>query len=135
MKLLKSINNFTNRFNFWTQNSPKELIEYIRYGESTTAIQKKARQYTEFILQNRHLCALEVSPIANSIKSITNYVPIVMLSALVVVQTFSQGQSIVFDARVLGLMIAFILLLLRAPFIVVVVAAALVSALYRYLFN
>ena len=58
-----------------------------------------------------------------------------MLSALVVVQTFSQGQSIVFDARVLGLMIAFILLLLRAPFIVVVVAAALVSALYRYLFN
>ena len=70
-----------------------------------------------------------------TIKSITNYVPIVMLSALVVVQTFSQGQSIVFDARVLGLMIAFILLLLRAPFIVVVVAAALVSALYRYLFN
>ena len=58
-----------------------------------------------------------------------------MLSALVIVQTFSQGQSIVFDARVLGLMIAFILLLLRAPFIVVVVAAALVSALYRYLFN
>ena len=70
-----------------------------------------------------------------TIKSITNYVPIVMLSALVIVQTFSQGQTLVFDARVLGLLIAFILLLFRAPFIVVVIAAAFVSALFRYLFN
>ena len=74
MKLLKSINNFTNRFNSWIQNSPKQLREYIRYSESTTAIQNKARQYTEFILQNRHLCALEVSPIATSIKLITNLI-------------------------------------------------------------
>jgi hypothetical protein len=58
-----------------------------------------------------------------------------MLSALVIVQTFSQGQSIVFDARVLGLIIAFVLLLLRAPFIVVVISAAFISALFRYLFN
>lgn len=70
-----------------------------------------------------------------TIKSITNYVPIVMLSALVVVQTFSQGQALVFDARVLGLVIALILLLFRTPFIVVVIAAATVSALFRYLFN
>lgn len=70
-----------------------------------------------------------------SIKSITNYVPIVMLSALVIAQTFSKGQAIVFDARLLGLFIAFILLLLRAPFIVVVIAAAFVSAVFRYLTN
>ncbi|MFZ9797292.1 MAG: AzlD domain-containing protein, partial [Candidatus Nanopelagicales bacterium] len=61
--------------------------------------------------------------------------PIVMLSALVIVQTFSQGQTLVFDARLLGLLIAFLLLLFRAPFIVVVIAAAFVSALFRYLFN
>ncbi len=70
-----------------------------------------------------------------TIKSITNYVPIVMLSALVIVQTFAQGQTIVLDARLLGLIVALILLLLRAPFIVVVISAAFVSALFRYLFN
>lgn len=70
-----------------------------------------------------------------TIKSITNYVPIVMLSALVIVQTFAQGQTIVLDARLLGLNVALILLLLRAPFIVVVISAAFVSALFRYLFN
>ncbi len=70
-----------------------------------------------------------------SIKSITNYVPIVMLSALVIAQTFSQGQAIVFDARLIGLVVAFILLVIRAPFIVVVLAAAFVSAVFRYLTN
>lgn len=70
-----------------------------------------------------------------TIKSITNYVPIVMLSALVIVQTFAQGQTIVLDARLLSLIVALILLLLRAPFIVVVISAAFVSALFRYLFN
>ncbi len=69
------------------------------------------------------------------IKSITNYVPIVMLSSLVIVQTFSQGQTVVFDTRLLGLVAAFLLLILRAPFIVVVIAAAVVSAVFRYLFN
>lgn len=66
------------------------------------------------------------------IKSITALVPIVMLSALVVVQTFSVGQQIVIDARLAGLIFAVILLLIRAPFIVVVFGAAAMAALLRY---
>ena len=66
------------------------------------------------------------------IKSITSLVPIVMLSALVVVQTFAAGQDLVIDARLAGLVFAIILLLIRAPFIVVVFGAAACAELLRY---
>jgi hypothetical protein len=55
-----------------------------------------------------------------------------MLSALVVVQTFGVGQALVIDARIVGLMFAVILLLIRAPFIVVVFGAAAIAAILRY---
>jgi branched-subunit amino acid transport protein len=66
------------------------------------------------------------------VKSISAFVPIVMLSALVVVQTFGVGQALVIDARVVGLIFAVILLLIRAPFIVVVFGAATIAAILRY---
>jgi len=66
------------------------------------------------------------------IKAITALVPIVMLSALVIVQTFAVGQNLVIDARFAGLIFAFLLLLIRAPFIVVVIGASLMAALLRY---
>ena len=55
-----------------------------------------------------------------------------MLSALVVVQTFGVGQALVIDARIVGLMFAVILLLIRAPFIVVIFGAAAIAAILRY---
>lgn len=57
--------------------------------------------------------------------------PIAMLSALVAVQTFADGQSLVIDARVIGLAAAIIALLLRAPFLVVVLVAAVTAAVLR----
>jgi branched-subunit amino acid transport protein len=66
------------------------------------------------------------------IKSITSLVPIVMLSALVVVQTFASGQELVIDARLVALLFAVVLLLIRAPFIVVVFGAAALAAILRY---
>ena len=54
-----------------------------------------------------------------------------LLSALVAVQVFAQGHALVLDARVVGLGVAVVLLLLRAPFLVVVFGAALVAALVR----
>jgi branched-subunit amino acid transport protein AzlD len=57
--------------------------------------------------------------------------PIAMLSALVAVQTFADGQSLVIDARVIGLAAAIIALLLRAPFLVVVLVAAVTAAALR----
>ena len=54
-----------------------------------------------------------------------------LLAALVVVETFGNGRSLVLDARVLGVAFAAVALRLRAPMIVVVLGAAAVTALAR----
>jgi len=59
--------------------------------------------------------------------------PFALLAALVVVQTFSKGHSLVVDARAAGLGAAGVAVLLRAPFIVVVIVAAAAAALVRAL--
>jgi uncharacterized membrane protein len=57
--------------------------------------------------------------------------PVALLAALVAVQTFASGQQLVIDARLAGLAAAVVALLLRAPFLVVVLVAALVAAVLR----
>jgi Branched-chain amino acid transport protein (AzlD) len=56
-----------------------------------------------------------------------------LLAALVVVETFGHGRSLVIDARVAGVAFAAFALWRRAPMTVVVVGAALVTALVRLL--
>ncbi len=56
---------------------------------------------------------------------------VALLSALVVTQTVERDHQIVLDARLPALGVAAILLALRAPFIVVVISAAIVAALLR----
>ena len=58
--------------------------------------------------------------------------PISLLAALVAVQTLGAGQSLVADARVAGVAAAAVALVLRAPFLVVVVVAGVVAAGLRY---
>lgn len=58
-------------------------------------------------------------------------VPVALLAALVAVQVLADGAALVPDARLAGLGVAAIALLLRAPFLVVVSAAALTAALVR----
>ena len=62
---------------------------------------------------------------------IADLLTVALLAALVAVQTLGAGQAIVVDARVPAVLVAAGLLMLRAPFLVVVVAAALVAALLR----
>ena len=57
--------------------------------------------------------------------------PIAMLMALVVIQTFTTGHRIVLDARASGLGAAVTAIVLRAPFLVVVTLACLTTALVR----
>jgi branched-subunit amino acid transport protein len=57
--------------------------------------------------------------------------PLALLAALVVVQTFGDRRSLVVDARAAGLVVAGVAVLARAPFIVVVVAAAAAAAVER----
>lgn len=56
-----------------------------------------------------------------------------LLAALVVVETFGTGHSLVLDARLLGVAFAAVALTRRAPMIVVVVGAAAVTAIARLL--
>jgi len=59
--------------------------------------------------------------------------PIALLSALVAVQVLGAESSLTVDARLLGLGVAVVALLLRASFLVVVFSAALAAGLVRML--
>ena len=67
------------------------------------------------------------------VERVADLIPVALLSALVAVQVFAEGHHLSLDARALGLAVAVVLLLLRAPFLVVVFGAALVAALARML--
>lgn len=56
---------------------------------------------------------------------------VALLAALVVTQTVQGGGGIVLDARVPALVVAAVLLSIRAPFVLVVIGAALTAALLR----
>lgn len=56
---------------------------------------------------------------------------VALLAALVATQTFSTGHHLVLDVRAAALAVAVVAVLLRAPFLVVVVAGAATAALLR----
>jgi branched-subunit amino acid transport protein len=58
-------------------------------------------------------------------------VPVPLLAALILTQTLSQGHRLVIDARLPALGVAGLLVWRRAPFLVVVLAAAATAALLR----
>jgi len=57
---------------------------------------------------------------------------IALLASLVTVNTLASGASIILDARVSSLVVALIALLLRAPFLLVVILGAATAALLRF---
>ena len=59
--------------------------------------------------------------------------PVALLAALIATLTFSTGHQLVLDVRAAALGVAAIAVLLRAPFLVVVAAAAATAALLRAL--
>ena len=67
------------------------------------------------------------------VERVADLLPVALLAALIAVQVFADGQALVVDARLVGLGVAVVALVLRAPFIVVVLAAALAAALVRML--
>lgn len=67
------------------------------------------------------------------VRRIADLTPVALLAALVGTQTFSAGESLTVDARVVGLLAGAAALLLRAPFLAVVAVAAGAAALSRLL--
>ena len=66
-----------------------------------------------------------------TVERVADLIPVALLSALVAVQVFSTGPELVLDARALGLAFAVVALVLRMPFLVVVVGASVVAAVAR----
>jgi len=71
--------------------------------------------------------------ITDGIRAFSERVTVVLLTALVAVQTLVTGNQVEFDARVPALGVAAILFALRVPYIVVVIAAAATAAGLRLL--
>ena len=78
--------------------------------------------------------ALGGRPLRPEVMNVVELLASALLAALVVVETFGKGRSLVLDARVLGAAFAALALWKRAPMIVVVLGAATVTALARLLF-
>lgn len=72
------------------------------------------------------------------VSRLANLITVALLASLFAVQGFTSnadsGTQIAFDARIPAILVAVALLFLRAPFILVVAAAALVAALIRLFF-
>ncbi|WP_368499620.1 AzlD domain-containing protein [Herbiconiux sp. A18JL235] len=69
-----------------------------------------------------------------TIARIANLLTVALLAALIAVQTLGVGQSVQLDARVPAVVVAAVLYALKVPFVVVVIAAAVVAALIRAVF-
>jgi branched-subunit amino acid transport protein len=65
------------------------------------------------------------------VKRSAELLPVALLTALIATQTFTSGRHLQLDARVGGLLAAVIAVRLKAPFLVVVSLACLVTALIR----
>jgi branched-subunit amino acid transport protein len=69
------------------------------------------------------------------VRRLADYIPVALLGAIVAVEAFSTGQALTFDARLFGVGAGVVALTLKAPFLVVVVTAAVTTALVRLVFG
>ena len=68
------------------------------------------------------------------LSAVADLIPVALLAALITVQVLAgEDGSLALDARLVALAAAVVLLVLRAPFLVVVFGAALVAGLVRLL--
>jgi branched-subunit amino acid transport protein len=65
------------------------------------------------------------------VRRVAALLPVALLAALIGIQAFSTGHRLAVDARAAGLAAAAVAVLLRAPFLLVIVVACAVAALVR----
>ena len=70
-------------------------------------------------------------PLPDRVQGVVALLAPALLAALVATNTFGSGQSLVADARLIGMAVAALALMLRAPILVVVVVAAASAAVAR----
>lgn len=64
----------------------------------------------------------------SKLTSFADVLPVALISALVAVSTFAAGTRLQLDSRAAGLVVAIVLVAVRAPFLIVVVAACAAAA-------
>lgn len=84
-----------------------------------------------YALKATGLLALAKRPLAPAVARLAALLPAALFGALIIVSTFADDHALVIDARVAGLAAAGVALWRRASFVVVVVAAAGVTAAVR----
>lgn len=65
------------------------------------------------------------------VQRVVDLLPAALLAALALVSTVGDGQQIVIDARLVGLVVAGVALWRRAPFVVVILLASAATAVTR----
>jgi len=65
------------------------------------------------------------------VQQAVDLLPAALLAALAIVSTVGDGREVVFDARLVGLVVAGIALWRRLPFVVVIVVASAATAFTR----
>ncbi len=69
----------------------------------------------------------------SDVQRVADLLPVGLLAALVAIGTFADDGLLIIDARVAGVAAAIVALVLRAPFLVVIVVAAATTAILRAL--
>ena len=66
------------------------------------------------------------------VRFLIELLPAALLAALAIVSTVGDGQSLVIDARLAGLVAAMVAAWRRAPFVVIILVAAAATAAVRF---
>ena len=70
-------------------------------------------------------------PLPGRVQGVVALLAPALLAALVATNTFGSGQRLVADARLIGVAVAALAIVLRAPILVVVIVAAAAAAVAR----
>jgi hypothetical protein len=65
------------------------------------------------------------------VQQVVDLLPAALLAALTIVSTVGDGQAVVLDARLVGLVVAGLALWRKLPFVVVVLLASAATAITR----
>lgn len=84
-----------------------------------------------FLLKSAGPLLLGARRLPGGVQAVVDLLPAALLASLAFVSTLGDGRSIVFDARIVGLVVAGVALWRRAPFVVVIVLASAATAIAR----
>lgn len=68
-----------------------------------------------------------------AVRRVSLLLPVGLLAALAATQTLASGERLVLDARVVGVLGAILAIRLKAPFVVVIIVAAVLAVVARQL--